>query len=309
MSSTTQNPRLPPPEGMLVSLDLTDIDLHLVRYAGFLARLLQVREVVFFHAIQAYALPERNRRDFPDVETELSGLIRAELHKSVDTHFSDVCRWQVVTTVSYEDAARDIIAYINDHAFGLTLIGQKPGIGREERSGRLIAGEASGDLLFVPETAGLSIRRILCASDFSVEAGRAFKRALGLADSAPAELSCYFVADVSRAYFPATTGRSREKYRQQCARTYEDFLGGFGLTPGEIPCLISDGGIAVQQEAERIYQLAEEQDVDLIVIGTRGETATVTSLLGNLCESFRLMDKQIPVMIVKHAPEKKTVRS
>lgn len=307
MNPDTQALRLPPPDKMLVSLDLTDIDLHLVRYAGMLAELLQAGEVIFFHAIQAYALPDRKRQDFPDLETELSARIEAELHRSVDEHFSDVCKWRVVTTVSYEDAARDVVSFVNDEAIDLTLIGQKSGVGREERSGKRIAADIRGDLLFVPDTARLTIERLLFAGDFSEATDKAFKRALGLASVADAVLTCYFVADAARAYFPATTERSQKKYRQQCDTAYREFLERFGFSPDDIPCTISEGEVAVQQEAERIYRLAEEDAVDLILIGARGDTSTVTSLLGNLCESLRLMEKQIPVMIVKHAPPRKAL--
>ena len=71
-----------------------------------------------------------------------------------------------------------------------------------------------------------------------------------------------------------------------------------------MPCRI-EAGHELTSEAENIYKAAVEDDAKLIVVGAQGDTANETSLLGNLSESFRLMEKEIPVMIVKSPTGKK----
>src|SRR6056297_524736 len=112
MASRNNYPKLQPVQNILVCLDLTAIDPFLISYAAFMAKTLPASKVIFFHAIQAYDLPDRSSKDFPDVETELNAMIREELHKSVDAHFEEQCRWEVATQVGYVDAAREILEFI-----------------------------------------------------------------------------------------------------------------------------------------------------------------------------------------------------
>jgi len=304
MPTETNVPTLEPVRSILVCLDLTDIDTYVISYAAFMAKALSAHRVIFFHAIQAYDLPNRGNRDFPDIETELNEIIRDEMHRSVDRHFEEEIDWKIDTQVGYEDATREVIEYIKANEVDITLIGQKSGENRQARYGHKIAAEASSDILFVPQTAEKTIDPILCAVDFSSESVRAFERALDLSRTWGVKMACYFVSDPSRAYFPATTERSASHHQQQAQKTYQNFLKNYGLSPEAFPCRIESGN-ELAGEAENIYQVAIEKNSRLIIVGAQGDTATVTSLLGNIFESFRLMEKEIPVMIIKNPPRKK----
>lgn len=297
-------PKLQPVRNLLVCLDLTAIDTDLIRYAAFMAKTLPAQKVTFFHAIQAYDLPDRANRKFPDVETELNAMIRDELHKSVDANFEEKCQWEVATQVGYEDAATEILEFIQKKEIDLAIIGQKFGEDRQARYGHRIAAEAGSDILLVPQYAEKSIDPILCAIDFSDEAARAFERALDLARAWGVRVDCYYIFDSTRAYFPASTDRSSNYQLQQSRKAYEAYLEAYGLSEKEVPCRIEIGD-QMASEAENIYHEALNKGARLIVVGARGDAGTVTTLLGNLCETFRLMEKEIPVMIVKNPPRRK----
>ena len=295
---------LRPVRQFLVCLDLTDIDVYLIRYAAALARTLSVGKVIFFHVIQAYDLPDRANKSFPDVETELRDLIRRNLLKSVDEFFKTECHWEVETRVGYEDAAKEVIGYIQESCADLTLLGQKYGENRQARYSRKILAETACDILLVPQISSVSLHPVLCAVDFSEESGIAFEKALDISRAEAGPMSCYFVSDPTRAYFPATTRRSSDRDLRRFHETYEQFLQRYGLSPDDIPCRIELND-AVNSEAEAIHQTASEQNARLIVVGARGDAAKMTSLFGNLCETFRIMEKDVPVMLVKPQPRKK----
>ena len=304
MPQNANYPKLEPVNNILVCLDLTAIDNFLISYAAFMAKTLPARKVTFFHVIQAYDLPDRANRSFPDIETDLNAIIRDEIHKSVDSHFEEKCHWHIDTQVGYEDAAREIIEYIQANNIDLTIIGQKYGEDRQARYSHKIAAEAASDLLFLPQYAKKTIEPVMCAIDFSSQSVRAFERALDLSRTWGVKMSCYFVCDPTRAYFPASTARSSSHYQQQAQKAYEKFLNDYDLSPEELPCRI-EAGHELTSEAENIYKAAVEDDAKLIVVGAQGDTANETSLLGNLAESFRLMEKEIPIMILKNPPRKK----
>lgn len=265
-----------------------------------MANLLAPRTVTFLHVIQAYDLPDRGQKNFPDVDSELQDIVRENMNQSVKANFKEKIQWKVATGVGHEDAAMEIIRYIKDNAADITLIGQKPGQDRRARYGKKVSAEAACDILFVPRDAARWVDPLVCVSDFSEAGTRVFERALDITNTSGARLLPYFITDPTRAYFPATTNRSTQKYKANCRKTYETFLKPYGLNPQSLPCLIESGD-PTKSEAQIIYAAAEKRDAGLILVGARGSTRIPTSHLGNLCESFHLMEKQIPVMIVKQA--------
>jgi len=299
------NPKLlQPVRHLLACLDLTDIDPVVIRYAAILAKALMVRRVSFFHAIQAYDLPDRTSKGFPDVETELKSMILDEIQQSVDSHFESDCQWDIVTRVGYEDAAQEVIDYIKDREIDLTLIGQKYGENRLARYSQKIAAQAESDILFVTQDTERLEDSVLCAIDFSNASVKAFELALDVSRACGGELICYFVSDPARAYFPATTDRSTSRDQQQSKKAFQQLFKHYDLNPDQVSCRIEIND-QINNTAERIYEAAVEEEAGLIIAGAMGETSRVTSLLGNICESFRLMKKEIPVMIVKHESKKK----
>ena len=289
-------------KNILVCLDLTAMDRDLIRYAAYFAEKTGCKNVTFFHAIQAYDLPNRSSRSFPDVETELSDLIRTTIHQYVDQQFEDTITWQVEMRTGYENAAEEVIRYANEGDFDLTLIGQKTGENRAGLYGQKIAGEIATDLLLVPEQADYSLSGILCALDFSEPSRKAFEWSLKLAEKENEKPELYFVTNPARAFFPVTTDRSYSMQTKKYLRQVDQFLEQYNLTRAQVTTHIELND-QFTSEAEKIYEMALISGHSLIIVGTRGDTANVTSLLGNLTESFRLMEKEIPVLIVKPAAE------
>jgi len=288
----------PKPDHMLVPVDLTAIDANLIRYAGALAKLLKIQRVTFYHAIPAYELDSKSQMLLESGTNTIDEVIQQKITETVNDCFNYQCYWNVVTTTSQNGVAENILQFIREEAVGLTLIGQKSGYERAEQTGQRLAAEARCDILYVPDLPHVELDKILCAIDFSEAARRAFQRALDLAATTQAELYNYFVTDSTRAYFPATTDRSQQKYQQQLEQSQHEFLQQFRLSPEDVTCL-TDLPNAQQGQAAQIYQTALDYDIKLIIIGSRGQADKQTSLLGNLSESFRLLNKRLPVMIVK----------
>ena len=284
---------------MLVCLDLTDIDQHLIQYASFIGEALHVNRVIFLHAIQAYDLPDKKSKKYPDLETSLSQTIRKEINHVVSERFQTDIRTEVVTKIESEDAADMIIEFTRNEQVDLTLIGQKFGEERAGHYGQKIATQAKSDLMFVPESPELSAEKILCALDFSSQSERAFQRALDIKQVTGAQMSCHYIYDTSKSYFPATTLRSTSNMEKTARKKFRRFLEKFDLTPEEVDCNFEIND-KIKGHAARINEEAESQKAQLVIIGARGQAATVTSLLGNVTENIRRMDMEMPVMILKN---------
>ncbi|MFP4621663.1 MAG: universal stress protein [Bacteroidales bacterium] len=284
---------------MLVCLDLTVIDRYLIEYASYLSQTLELKKVIFFHAIQAYDLPDKSSKKFPNLENDLSTKIKAEINSVVSSHFKRKINTDVITRIEDEDAANVIIDFTRKEDVDIVLLGQKYGEDRSGHYGHKIAAEALADLMFVPEDPDLSLNKILCAVDFSKVSEKAFRRALDIARSADSNLICYYLYDTQKSYFPATTFKTKGVLEKKVYKRFRKFLGKFDLEPDDVE-LILRVNEEFKSQAEKLYEEAEAQEVDLLVVGAKGKTSVVTSLLGNVTERLRKMEKKMPLMIMKN---------
>ena len=144
---------------LLVCLDLTEIDQHLIQYASFLSEALETEKVIFLHAIQAYDLPDKKSKKYPDLESSLSQTIRKEITDAVSERFRKGTKTEVITKIEDEDAADVVIGFTRKEQVDLTLIGQKFGEDRAGRYGQKIATQVHSDLMFVPESPEFSVEK------------------------------------------------------------------------------------------------------------------------------------------------------
>ncbi|MBS3776028.1 MAG: universal stress protein [Bacteroidales bacterium] len=284
---------------MLVCLDLTEIDRSLIRYASYLSQALELKKVIFFHAIQAYDLPDKSSKKFPDLESDLSTKIKSEINSVVSSHFKRNINTDVITRIENEDAANVIIDFTRKEEVDLALIGQKYGEDRSGHYGHKIAAEALTDLMFIPEDPELSLNKILCAVDLSKVSEKAFRRCLDISRAADAPIICHYLYDTHKSYFPATTIRTKGVMEKKIRKRFRKFLKKFDLTPDDVELRLRVNE-EFKSQAEKLYDEAEDQKVDLLVVGAKGKTSVVTSLLGNVTERLRRMEKQMPVMIMKN---------
>ena len=284
---------------MLVCLDLTEIDRSLIRYASYLSQALELKKVIFFHAIQAYDLPDKSSKKFPDLESDLSTKIKSEINSVVSSHFKRNINTDVITRIENEDAANVIIDFTRKEEVDLALIGQKYGEDRSGHYGHKIAAEALTDLMFVPEDPELSLNKILCAVDLSKVSEKAFRRCLDISRAVDAPIICHYLYGTHKSYFPATTIRTKGVMEKKIRKRFRKFLKKFDLSPDDVELRLRVNE-EFKSQAEKLYDEAEEQKVDLLVVGAKGKTSVVTSLLGNVTERLRRMEKQMPVMIMKN---------
>lgn len=126
----------------------------------------------------------------------------------------------------------------------------------------------------MPRETARSFRRILVATDFAPSSKRAFRKALALAKDLGAELRLLHVWSVpsSRAvFFISITPESREalrsRHQRKTQRRFHDFLRGEDVGGIELATAFREG-----LPHEEIVAYAEQEAVDLVVVGERPET-------------------------------------
>lgn len=134
--------------------------------------------------------------------------------------------------------------------------------------------------------------RILLPTDGSENAERAIEQAIGLATTYDASLHLLYVVDVNHMSSDTAENLMHDKLEQTGHAAVD-----------EIADRAQQAGITVSSAvipgtpAQEILTYAEDHDIDLIVMGTRGRTGFNRLLVGSVTEKVvRLSD--IPVLTV-----------
>lgn len=292
-----------PIKNILTCLDLTYIDPVVVEYTDFLVGITGAEKAYFLHVIQEYDLPGKGGRDLPEGE-EIYELIYKKIKNKVHSGFKQQIPVGIETQIATEDASSAIIDFIAETKIDLTLIGRKIGAYREARYGHNILSGADCDIMFIPEKSTHNIKKILCAIDGSGDAEVAFAHALNLSGKTGAAIVSYFLYDTTKTYFPATTQSSASMHQEHLHGKYDQFLKTFNRSPEDIICHFRELAPS-ENQADKVYETALDENADMIVVGATGDMGTPTTLLGNIALNFNNIEIKMPLLIIKNERSKR----
>ncbi len=154
----------------------------------------------------------------------------------------------------------------------------------------------------------IGIKKILCPTDFSENSKHAMKYALTLAALSQAELELFHVVE------PITYPQSTELFEpvldeveltmKMGAAFQKQLEDQVAALKEEYPKI--EGKIVTGNTFLEIIQVARDENVDMIVMGTHGRTGLAHVLIGSVAEKV-VREAPCPVLTVKH-PEHEFVK-
>lgn len=294
---------------LIVFLDLTPMDLLLIRYASFLADLLKAEKVYILHAFESSELPAEVSKLFPGLDEPIDQVIAEELEDQVNKHFScTTCSKEI--RVHKDDSIMELLEWAGSEDVDLMVLGKKPALRGSGTFARKIAKLSYASVLLLPETARPDISKILAPVDFSKFSRTSFRQAKRLADHSKAELICQHVYKLPTQYFPflaATDKKLKVSTEKHVQKELNQFLKKAKSDDGTIHCeiLIDEKG----DIARSIYDYAVESFVDLIVLGPKGASHGDYFLMGSVCEKLMNYDNNIKILIAKNKEEHESLLS
>lgn len=282
---------------ILACLDLSGIDTWIVRYGAFLANLMKSERLTFLHVIQSYDLPAHEQRS-PQAELKLKEHLRWKVRQHTKGVLLDETKVEVLVKKENRDAAQVVVDFIRENAVDVTILGKKADEGRKEMySGRIMSlGES--DMLLVPLSQRHQFNHILMALDFSSYAERAYHIAAKIAGDTKAGMACKLLYTVPKAYFPFTLRQSSsEETRKRAVREMDAFLKKVEENPERISCSKTIG--PYNEQGNDLMEHANATDAQLVVIGARGQTDDMASLLGMVSDQARKYKSPVPVLVAK----------
>ena len=269
----------------MVAVANTGPDAELLQYARMVRRIGPGDTVFEF----VHVLPPAN-----GIEGRAAPTHREALHllrSNVETHFGESADGSChVLTGPRVDK---LLEFAAESRTDVMLVGHRRGRSGRRSLSRRLAMKAPCSLWMVPEGSPLKISRVLAAVDFSAPSAHALSLATLLAKRAGLT-ECFAVhvqepTAVSPDQIVAEDGR----------RAFEQFLAPLDLHDVEIRQRLEQSGSV----SSAILRVAGDEGGDLLVMGTRGRSASAAVLLGSESEQT-IVETNLPVLVTKHRGER-----
>lgn len=279
-------------ETILVNLDLSSMDEHLIRYTFSAAQLLDIKRVILLHLVRQ---PNGGKETYEQMAADkIKGLVQnIKSEKQPE---------EIVYEITSSES--DIIAQINniavDHGTDLIVVGKKK-IGEGEGIlPRRLAARSSCSVLALTENGNPNINKVLVPIDFSETSSKGFERALEVAQKHPhIEIVGLHIFGLPTGYH--TSGKSPEEYskilRKHAEKRFENFVAQYNIQGLKISSRFHFDA-SNSNQAKIIFNVGLVEDVDLIVMGSKGRTGLAT-LLGSTTKKVLINNLSIPTLVIK----------
>ena len=286
---------------ILVTLDLSDMDDSLIRYANFLVDKIKPESVTFLHVMRPYDIPKDIIEAFPHLDEPITDVIREGLQEKIGELFSPENEIKTNIEVKEGYPTETIVKFSQKNDITLTLMGKKMGYEGRGSIVRKLLGIIPSSVLLVSETAHRKIENILVRMDFSKISEMALRMALRMKELTGAEVACHHVHKLPLNYFPQSRPeedkRLQEHVKKHSNKEFQKFMKRFKYDASEIPFSYS---LDVEnEEAQILYNRALTVGADMILIGSKIKSELADIIIDSTSEKLAAPDKNIPVFIVK----------
>ncbi len=289
-------------KNIMVCLDLTEMDGPLLRYTRHLCQVLgTVEKAYLVHNIK-FEYPEDAQALMEELERPLPELIREAIGMKAEDHFESESKpiaWEAVVT-DEQSTAQAMARFSNEKGIELVAFGKKisyQGSGLvAEKILRL--SDFKARLLLVPETAPHRIQRLLSPTDFSKPSVEALRIAHKIATTSGGRLMMQHVYSIPMHYFPYIPVQGfRKSIEEEARKQFRKFRESLPEELQDTPCEFTYS--KERTVAQTIYDLAIQENKDLIVIGSKGRSGVPAILLGSVAIQVLKFDFHVPLLIVR----------
>lgn len=288
---------------MLVGLDLTDMDEHLVSYACLLARTFKMEAVYFFHVTSTLELPDEVIEKYGDVVAPVDETLEKEMEATVKRCFQDIDGLTMEIEAHAGKVTEEILKWAKVKRVDLIVLGRKSQLSGTGLNSKKVAKASSCSVVFVPENPTLKLESMLVPVDYSKYAEMAFNLAMSVQEHVGAKILSNHVYKVPKGYYKS--GKSYEEFaeimlentKKECKKFFRKF---------DLEGVDFENTFALDDDihpADKIYITAKEKDVDLIILGSKGRSGAAALLIGSVAEKLVMEDSDIPIFLVKKGNE------
>jgi len=284
---------------ILVALDFSKIDKVVIKYASLLSKLIPVEAMYFVNIAENLEVSDELKARYPDLALPIDEVIKKELEELISDSNFNLKEGNSQILVREGNKTNELLRLGKQKNINLTIVGRKDKSRGTGHAARQLTLKSQFSVLFVPEECRLSIDKIQVAVDFSKHSQMAMKEAVYLAEKANAELFCQNVYVVPKGFYK--TGKSYDDFAEimkgHSETDMEKFLKPYkesNVKIHRVSTLDVD-----KRPSDKISALANDENIDLIIIGSKGRSGAASVLLGSVAERLLTFQPKSAVMILK----------
>ena len=281
---------------IMAALDGSSLDLHLIRQAAVWADALGKAELHFLHVREKPPVAKSLRRAHPEIFEEATG---AEEEKLLSERLSErLAGRQYQFHFKEGKNFPEIMSAVAEFKIDLLLLGLKPASEGSGLVSHRLANQSPCSLLLVPAALPAELSRILVPTDFSRHAELALDWAQALGHYHKSEIQLLHFYHVPGGYLK--NAGSRRELAGLIKKHSEQEKNEAGPIHRKLSCQFREN----DGQAERAtLAYADENQYDLLVLGSKGRTAAATLLLGSFAEKLFKLNRDKGLLIVKQPEE------
>ena len=290
-----------PIEKIIVSLDLTEMDSSLIKYASFVSKRRDLKKIYFVNIIKNLHVPDEIQKEFPGLIENAIEERKKQMKEAVEQNLEVEGDVEIQYFVKKGVPANRILKLINEKNIDLVIIGRKRTLKGTGVLSQRLARRAESSLLIVPEGDEPNVGKLLVPIDFSNNSKRAISMAIDVAARTEnkVKIIAQNVYTVPNGYH--YSGKSYDEFaevmQKHAQRDYQKFMKKIDTKNVTIePVYSLDKN---EDPVEDIILKAEEVKADCIVIGTKGRSKSTALFLGSMAERLIAMDNTIPLFVVR----------
>jgi len=285
----------------MVGMDLTEMDDILISKMGVLSGILGIKKLYFIHVSKDLALPEEIKEKFPDLVAPADEAIEAEITAIIkQNNFPE----NVEIEVFAEEGSPmpTFLRWAKLKNVDLIIMGRKITLKGSGSLAKNMAQKAPCSVLFLTERVEVKVpKKILIPMDFSEHTNMTLDFAEKAAQEFDAKIYALHLYEVPTGYHK--TGKSFEEFtlimKENSRKDYEKFVKKHHHPEFDCLFVLSNKG----EPGHLIVDKAKELGIDLILMGSRGRTASAAVLIGSVAEKLVEVNNEIPMLIFKKKGE------
>jgi len=279
---------------ILVALDLSMMDKYILSFLKTNSEVLTTEKILFIHVNEELSKDDDDNSKANAGKQNKENLLN-QIKTKVEESFPEASHNYEVRLVG-GDPEKEIRQFSREQDIDLLVVGQKATTKHEIKVKRLVK-RAGTSLLRIPKKNDYAIQTICVATDFSELSKIAAKEAHTIAQKLGAKLIGLHSYQVPSGYHK--TGKdhweSAEAMEKNAKKDAESFWKELGINTPEMEYVYD----VDKEPAACITNFAEENEIDLLVIGSKGRTAAASILMGSVAKEVTQLLHTVPLMILK----------
>jgi nucleotide-binding universal stress UspA family protein len=288
---------------IMVGLDMTEMDDQLIAHLPLLESMFTPDIIYFVHVAKSLQLPQRLKEKYPGLMAPVDESLEHDILKKIHATYTPSEGIKLKVEVKEGNEIKEILNWSDVKEIDLFVMGRKLDLKGEGRLPNRLAHVAHCSILFIPEKATPSLNKILVPVDFSNTSALALAFGMAIKKHVPCQIYLQNSYEVPSGYH--LTGKTYEEFREimknNAMDDAEEFIRKHKVKKEEVSIILSFDD--EDDPSERAYEEARKENIDLIIIASRGRTGIASILLGSVAEKMIRYNSDIPLLIAKNKKE------